>query len=120
MILRQEGAASRLFLQKLLQYQAYIIEVNCFSSVRQDQNVGWSKVVHVAIEFLPVGSKPPVAVGERISKGEKHDFGAAASFSTTTSSLQGRTGSSAFTPKLIEHIEPGSTWIAEKLSPCIA
>ena len=66
-------------------------------------------------------SKPPAAVVVRISKGERHDLDAAAPFSTTTSSLQGGVGGSAFTPKLIELVfGPGSTRLAEKLSPCIA
>ena len=39
-------------------------------------------MVFVAVEVLPVGSKPPAAVGERISKGERHDLSAAAPLST--------------------------------------
>ena len=69
---------------------------------------------------LPVGSRPPAAVGEHISKGERHDLSAAAPFSTKTSSLQGRAGGPVFTPKLVEQIGSGSTRFAEKLSPCIA
>ena len=72
------------------------------SSVGQNQRGGWSKVVLVAVEIFPVGSKPPAAFGVRISKGEIHDFGAAAPFSIKTSFLQGRAGGSAFTPKLVE------------------
>ena len=69
---------------------------------------------------LPVGSKPLTAVVVRISKGEGHDLGAAAPFSTETSSLQGRAGGSAFTPKLVEVVfEPAWTLFAEKLSPRI-
>ena len=57
-----------------------------------------------------MGSKPPAADVVRISKGERHDLGAAAPFSTTTSSLQRRAGGSAFTPKLVELLfGPGST-----------
>ena len=68
-----------------------------------------------------MGSKPPAAVAVRISKGERHDLGAAAPFSITTSSLQGRVGGSAFTPKLVELVfGPESTRLAEKLSPCNA
>ena len=44
-----------------------------------------------------MGSKPPAAVGERILKGEGHDLGAAAPFSTTTSSLQEIVGGSTLT-----------------------
>ena len=40
-----------------------------------------------------MGSKLPAAVDERISKGERHDFGAAAPLPTRASSLeQGRAG----------------------------
>ena len=66
-------------------------------------------MVLVAVEAMPAGSKPRAAVGERISKGEKHDFAAAAPFSTKTSSLQGRAGGLASTPKLVEHIASVST-----------
>ena len=34
-------------------------------------------MVIVAVEILPVGIEPPAGVGVRISKGERHDFGAA-------------------------------------------
>ena len=44
-------------------------------SVRQNQRVGWSKVVLVAVEILLVGSKPSAAFGVRISKGQRHDVG---------------------------------------------
>ena len=68
-----------------------------------------------------MGSKPTAAVGERISNDGRHDLGSAARFSTTTSSLQGRAGGSAFRPKLVELVfGPGSTRVAEQLSPCIA
>ena len=59
-------------------------------------------MVYVTIEASPVGSKPTAAVGERISKGGRHDLGAAAPFSTRTLPLQGRAGGSAFTQKLVE------------------
>ena len=77
-------------------------------------------MVLVAVVTMSSGSKPPAAVGERISKGERHDLDAAAPFSTKTSSLQERAGGSTFTPKLVEHIGSGSTRLAEKLYPCIA
>ena len=78
-------------------------------------------MVLVAVEVLPVGSKPPAAAGVRISKDGRHDLEAAARFSTTTSSLQGRVGGSAFMPKLVEVIfGPESTRQTEKLSPSIA
>ena len=57
------------------------------------------------------------AVGERISKGEGHNLGAVAPFSTKTSFLQRRAAGSAFTPKLVEVVfGPGSTRLAEQLS----
>ena len=43
-----------------------------------------------------------MAVIVRIFKSKRHDLGAAAPFSTTTSSLQGRTGGLVFAPKLVE------------------
>ena len=122
MTLRQEGAASRLFLQKLLSYEADGVEVlSFFSSVWQDPRGDWSKVVHVAVVVLPVGNKPPAAIVVRISKSERHDFGAASPYSTETAFLHGRARGSAFTPKLVEVVF-GPAWIlfAEKLSPCIA
>ena len=57
-----------------------------------------------------MGTKPPGAVGERISKDERHDSCDVAPSSTKTSSLQGRSGGLASTPKVIEvfsvHLEP--------------
>ena len=73
---------------KLLKYETHRIEVLKFvSSVRQNQRVGWSKVVFVAVEVLLVESKPPAALGERISNSERHKLGAAAPLSTRASSL---------------------------------
>ena len=55
-----EGVASRLFLQKLLSYEADMIEaLKMVSSVWQNQRVEWSKGVLVAVEVSTVGSKPP-------------------------------------------------------------
>ena len=77
-------------------------------------------MVFVAVEISPVGSKPPAAVGERISKDGRHDLRSAAQSSTTTSSLQGIAEGSAFM-KLVELVfGPGSIRRAEMLSPCIA
>ena len=119
MTLGQEGACWLFIHPEMLKYETYRIEVLEFvSSVRQNQRDSWWKVVFVAIEAMPVGRKSPVTVGEHISKGERHDFGVAAPFSTKTSSLQGKVGGSTFTPKLVELIGSGST-LAEKLSPCI-
>ena len=64
------------------------------------------KVVFVAVEVLPEGSKPPAVDVVRISKGERHDLGTAAPFVTETSSLQGIAGGLTFTPKLIEVFGP--------------
>ena len=67
-----------------------------------------------------MGSTPPAAVVVRISKGERHDLGVAASFTTRTLSLQERAGGSALTPKLVEVVFGlGSSRVAGKLSPCI-
>ena len=107
---------------KLLKHETYKIEVLKFvSSGRQNQRVGWSKVVFVTVEVLSLGSKPPAAVGERISKSERHGLGAAAPLSTRASSLeQGSAGGPVqSSPKLIEHIGSGSTRFEEQLSPCI-
>ena len=58
-----------------------------------------------------MGTKPPAAVDERISMDGRHDSDAAVPLSTTLSSLQGRAGSSAFTPILVElvagPVQPG-------------
>ena len=68
-----------------------------------------------------MGTKPQAAVVVRISNDGRHDLGAASPLSSTTSSLQGRAGGLAFTPKLVELVFwPGSIRRAEKLSPRIA
>ena len=90
----------------MLKYETYRIEVFQFvSPIRQNQRGRWWKLVLVAVKAMPVGSKPPAAVGERNFNGERHVFGAAAPFSTKTSSLQGRVEGLAFTSKLVDHIE---------------
>ena len=63
-------------------------------------------MVFVVVEVLPVGNESPAAVVVRISKGERHDLGAAVPFSTTTSSPKGGAGGSAFTPKQVEIFGP--------------
>ena len=45
-------------------------------------------MVFVAVEFLSVGSKPRAADVVRISKGGRHDLGAAAPLSTRASFLE--------------------------------
>ena len=78
------------------------------------------KVVFVAVEVSPAESKPPAAVGERISKGEIHDLGATAPLSTRAFFLeQGSAGGPVkSSPKLVELI--GSIRLAQQRSPCIA
>ena len=123
MTLGQKGAASRLFLQKLLSYEADGVKVlKTVSSVRPTQRIEWSKVVLVAVEVSPVGSKPPVAVVVRIFNGERHDLGAAAPLPTRASSPEQRRarGPVESPSKLEKHIGSGSTRFAEQLSPCIA
>ena len=67
---------------------AYLFKVlKLISSVGQNQRGGWSKVVLVAVEAVPTGSKPPATDGVRIYKGERHGFGTAAPFLTRASSL---------------------------------
>ena len=72
-------------------------------------------MVLVAIEASPVGSKPLGAVGERISKGGRHDLGAAALLSTRASFYeQGSAGGPVqSSPKLVEQIRSGSTRFTE-------
>ena len=78
-------------------------------------------MVSEALEASPVGTKPPAAVDEFISMDGRHNSNAAAPHSTTLSSLRGRTGGSAFTPKLVELVvRPGSTRRVEKQSLRIA
>ena len=78
-------------------------------------------MVSEAVEASPVGTKPPAAINERISKDGRHDSDAAAPHSTTLSSLQGRAGGSAFTPKLVELVfRLGPNRRAEEQSPRIA
>ena len=63
-------------------------------------------MIFIAVEVSLVGSKPPAADGERISKKRRHDLGDASAFSTRTPSLQGRAGGSAFLPKQVEVFGP--------------
>ena len=79
-------------------------------------------MVLVAAEAVPAGSKSPAAVGVRISKGERHGFGAAAPLSTRASSLeQGRAGGPVKSPpKLVQLVRPAWTLFEEQLSPCFA
>ena len=77
-------------------------------------------MVFITVEVVPAGSKPPAAVSVRVSTDERNGFGAAAPFSTKTSSQRGRAGGSAFIPKLIELVRPAWTLFAENISPCFA
>ena len=122
MALGQKGTCWLFIHPQLLKYETFRIEVFRFvSSVGQNQRVGWSKMVFVAVEVSPAGSKPPAVIAERISKDERHDLGAAAPLSTRTPSLQqGSVGGPVqLSPKLVEQIGPGSTPFAQQLSPCI-
>ena len=80
------------------------------------------KVVFVAVVASPVGTKPPAAVGEHISKNERHDLGAAARLSTRVFFPEqgGAGGPMESSLELVEHIRSGSTRSAEQLSPRIA
>ena len=75
-----------------------------------------------AVKAMPAGSKPPAAVGVRISKGERHKFGAAAPLSTRALSLEQERveGPVESSPMLVRHIRPGSTLFTEQLSPRFA
>ena len=72
-------------------------------------------MVLVVVEaIMPAGSKPPAAVGVRISKGKRHDFDAAAPLPTRASSLeQGRAGGPVPSLKLAEFVGPAWTVFAE-------
>ena len=69
-----------------------------------------------------MGSKPPAAVGERISKDGTHDLGAAARLSTRAFFPEqgGAGGLVQSLPELVEHIGWGSTRSARQLSSRIA
>ena len=83
MTLGQKGACWLFVHPKLLKYETYRIEFLKFVSlVRQNQKGSWWKVVFVVVVAMPAGSKPPAAVGERISEGERYNLGAAAPLST--------------------------------------
>ena len=126
--LRQYGVADRFLSWKtlLLSYEADGIEVHAFSafrsvsSVKQNRRGGSLRVVSEALEASPVGTKPPAAVDGRISMDGRHDVNAVAPHSTTLTSLQERAGGSAFMPKLVELVGPGSTRRTEEQSPRIA
>ena len=74
----------------------------------------------IAVEAVPAGSKPPAAVGVRISTGERGRFGAAAPLSTKTSSLRVRAIGLDFMPKLVKLVGPAWTLFEEQISPCFA
>ena len=79
-----------------------VVILRFISSIGQKfQRGGGGDMVLIAVETVPVGSKPPAAVGVRISKGRIHDFGASAPLSTRASSLQGRAEGSAIMPNII-------------------
>ena len=75
-------------------------------------------MVFVAVEVSPVGSKLPAAIGELISKGERHDLGTAAPLFARASSIeQGSAGGPVqSSPKVVDYIGEGLTRFAEQLS----
>ena len=79
-------------------------------------------MVLVAVEASPVGTKPTVADGKRISKNGRHDLGAQARLSIRAffPEQRGAGGPVQSSPELVEHIGSGSTQSAEQLSPRIA
>ena len=79
-------------------------------------------MVLVAVVAMPAGSKPAATVGERISKGERHNLGAAMPLPTRALPLEQGTGGGPVRspPELVDHIGSGSTRFVEQLSPCIA
>ena len=67
-------------------------------------------MILIAVEAVPAGSKPPAAVGVRISTGERHGFGTSAPLSIRVPSLQGRAGGSVeSSPKLVKFVGPSPT-----------
>ena len=71
-------------------------------------------MVLIAVAAVSVGSKPPAAVGVRISTGERHSFSASPPLSTRASSLNiQRAGDSAIMPKLVKLVGPSSTLAEE-------
>ena len=88
------------------------------SPPRVEEGSGRQKMVFIAVEVVPAGSKPPVAVRVRISTDERHGFGAAAPLSTRASSLVQATvrGLVKSSPKPVRRIGSVSTR-AEPLSP---
>ena len=57
-------------------------------SPRLQEKNGRGIMVLITVEAVPAGSKPPAAVGVRISTGERRGFGVAAPLSTRASSLE--------------------------------
>ena len=107
----------------MLPYEADGVKfLKIVSLVWHNQRVEWSNGAVIAVKVSPVGIKPPAAVVMHISKGERHDLGAAAPMPTKASPPeQGRAGRSVESPpKLVKHVGSGSTRFAEQLSPCIA
>ena len=76
-------------------------------------------MVLIAVETVPTGIKPPVAVSVRLSTGRRHGVCSSAPLSTMASPIQrGRVeGSVESSPQLVRHIRSGSTFFAEQLSP---
>ena len=79
-------------------------------------------MVLIAVETMPAGSKPLVAISVRIYTDGRCGLGTSAPLLTKASSLQslqGRTGGSVKSSlELVRHIGSGSAW-EEELSPLI-
>ena len=77
-------------------------------------------MIFAAVEVSLAGSKPPAAVGERISKCERHDLGPAVPLSTKASSLEQGNRSDAVTTKAGRIHRVGINPVGRKPIPCIS
>ena len=76
-------------------------------SPRVQEEGGREKEVLIAVKAIPTGSKSLVAVGVRISTGERHGFGATAPLSTGASPTDvSGAGGLAIMPKLVKLVGP--------------
>ena len=115
------------FISQKLLYVAYVwidVVVLKFISLagQKFQRGGGGKMILVAVDAVPAGSKPPAAVGVRISTVERQDFIASTPLSTRASPMNFSGAikrSSAIMAKLIKLVGSSST-LSEELSPCFA
>ena len=77
------------------------------------------KMVLIAVDAVPVGSKPPAAVRVRISAGERYFFGTTSQLSTRASYLvQGRAGGPVeSSPKLVKTHRIGIDLLGRRIIP---